>query len=65
MPGIVDEAVDRAELVAQRFHEGRDRVDLAEIAGAEADTATGGFKLRDRRAQLLALAARHRDHVIA
>ena len=51
---IVDEAVDRAELVTDKFCERRDRVDHGEVAGTEMQAPFGEA---DRRPELVALRA--------
>src|SRR6185437_2555465 len=61
--GIVDEAIDRAELLAHGLHEGRQLFNDTEVALAEMQIALLG--LADRRAQLFAFAPCHCDHVEA
>ncbi len=61
-PGIVDKAVDRAEGVAQFLHEGGNLVCLAEIERPEVQAVRA--RLADGPFQILALAARDRDHLV-
>lgn len=60
-PGIVDEAVDRAEFVAHRFCEDRDRICHRKVGGAEMQASLG---FADGSRKLVALAARDGDHII-
>ncbi len=65
-PRVVDEAVNGAEFVAQSLHERRDGVGLAEIEGPEVEAAGALFgHFTDGFAQRVALAPRHRDHIVA
>jgi hypothetical protein len=48
--GIVDEAVDRTELVAQSFDESGDGVDIAEVEGAKRNAPLALRCCRNRRA---------------
>ena len=65
-PGIVDEAVDRAEFVAQALDESRNGVGLAQVESPEVKTAAVLLDDdADGVAQGVAFAARHRDHIIA
>jgi hypothetical protein len=49
---------------AQAFHESRNPVDVAEVAGAKRNAATALRRRRDRLAQIVAFTARDRDHMI-
>src|SRR5258708_10414611 len=63
--GIVDEAIDCAELVSQGLDEGRDRVGLAEIAGAKLQASGAALEVTHSVAELVALAPCQRDRVVA
>jgi hypothetical protein len=63
--GIVDEAVDRAEFVAQAFDEGGNGIDVAEIEGAKRNAAAAFRRSHDCFAQIVAFATRDRDDLIA
>ncbi len=64
--GVVDQAVDRSEVLADLLDQAGYGLDLAEIERHEVDLAAlCALCLGDRRRQLRAGLARHRDHAIA
>src|SRR5580700_7995217 len=63
--GIVDEAIDRAEFFAQHLDEGWDCIDLAEVERFEMKSAFAVPEFADGILELVALAPRHADDVVA
>jgi hypothetical protein len=63
--GVVDETVNHAEFVAQPLNKSRDGVDHAQIERSEVKAAGACPGFADCRAQLVAFAPRHRNHIVA